>query len=70
MHYSRLHFTKDPARIRQTIVPKDDTAQIGQRIGLSELDIKQARLLYNCGSNHNLAQEFIPSDDIDSSTMQ
>ena len=51
MHYSKLHFSKDPAGNKQTIVPKDPTAEIGQRDGLSPDDIKQAKILYSCGNN-------------------
>ena len=51
MHYSRLHFSKDPAGNKETIVPKDSTAEIGQRDGLSPYDIKQAKILYSCGNN-------------------
>ena len=51
MHYSRLHFSKDAARNKQTIIPKDRTAEIGQRDGLSPDDIKQAKILYSCGNN-------------------
>ena len=51
MHYSRLHFTKNAKKNKETIVPKDKNAYIGQRVALSPLDIKQANLLYNCGSS-------------------
>ncbi len=49
MHYSKYHFTKDGSS--ETVVPKENSAKIGQRVGLSELDVKQAKLLYNCGLN-------------------
>lgn len=63
MHYSRLHFTKSRNGMSETVVPtKDSSAQIGQRLGLSVLDVKQAKLLYNCGQGQNT---MIPDGDMD-----
>ncbi|XP_028414987.1 zinc metalloproteinase nas-10-like [Dendronephthya gigantea] len=70
MHYSRLHFTKSRAGNLETIVPRIKGAPfIGQRIGLSVLDIKQAKLLYNCDGNV-AGQGTIPMDDMGDSAMQ
>ena len=63
MHYSKLHFTKDREARKNTILPKDEGASIGQRIGLSDLDIKQAKLLYNCGQGHQ--NTMMPDSDMD-----
>ena len=49
MHYGRMFFAKDDTE--PTIVPNDSSAYIGQRNGLSKLDIRQAKILYNCNSN-------------------
>merc|ERR1719357_204441 len=48
MHYSALAFSKNG---RKTIITKDPEKQkfIGQRKGVSELDIKLVREMYNCG---------------------
>lgn len=46
MHYSARSFTKNG---RNTIEPKNG-AKIGQRTGLSALDVKQMNLMYKCGS--------------------
>ncbi|KAK3706764.1 hypothetical protein QZH41_004503 [Actinostola sp. cb2023] len=46
MHYGAFFFTSNEGE--KTIVTTTDGAAIGQRVGLSDLDIKQARLLYNC----------------------
>ncbi|KAF5303785.1 hypothetical protein FQR65_LT08120 [Abscondita terminalis] len=45
MHYSRKAFT---ANGQDTIVPLDPRAQIGQRLGLSPIDIKKIKKMYNC----------------------
>ena len=44
-----MFFAKDDTE--PTIVPNDSSAYIGQRNGLSKLDIRQAKILYNCNSN-------------------
>ncbi|KAL5017640.1 hypothetical protein ScPMuIL_007229 [Solemya velum] len=47
MHYSKTAFSKnfrDP-----TIIPKQKDAKIGQRNGLSQLDIQKINKLYQCG---------------------
>ncbi|XP_058841275.1 astacin-like metalloendopeptidase [Acipenser ruthenus] len=44
MHYSKRAFSKDG---KDTIVPIQN-AEIGQRIGMSPLDIKKINLLYQC----------------------
>lgn len=46
MHYPRIIFGKKPHE--PTVIPKAHDAKIGQRIGLSEKDILQARKLYSC----------------------
>ena len=46
MHYGAFFFTKNAGE--ETIHPKEEGAEIGQRIGLSELDIEQALRLYEC----------------------
>lgn len=46
MHYGEFFFTKQ--RGSRTLLPKTIGASIGQRIGLSDMDIQQARLLYQC----------------------
>lgn len=46
MHYSRLAFSKDWKT--PTIVPKDTTAAIGQRMGLSLHDREEINNLYQC----------------------
>ena len=52
MHYSKIHFAKNRNKEDgETILPsKDAQAHIGQREGLSVLDVKQAKLLYKCGN--------------------
>ena len=47
MHYSRRAFSKD-RRSLDTIVPKDPNARIGQRDGLSKVDVQQLKSLYEC----------------------
>ncbi|XP_041124876.1 zinc metalloproteinase nas-5-like [Polyodon spathula] len=44
MHYSRRAFSKDG---KDTIIPTQ-TAEIGQRLGMSPLDIKKINALYQC----------------------
>ncbi|KAL9969803.1 hypothetical protein ACROYT_G022064 [Oculina patagonica] len=46
MHYSRYAFSKD--RDIPTIVPTDDSATIGQRLGLSYYDREEINNLYKC----------------------
>ena len=46
MHYGEFFFTKQ--RGTRTLVPKTSGVSIGQRIGLSDLDVQQARILYQC----------------------
>ncbi|XP_053677816.1 seminal metalloprotease 1-like [Anopheles nili] len=45
MHYSGTAFSKNGQR---TIVPKDSTATIGQRVGMSERDISKLNHMYKC----------------------
>ena len=68
MHYSKLHFTKDRGAAKSTILPTDKSASIGQRTGLSDLDIKQAKLLYNCGQG--LLSLMMPEGDMHPQTAQ
>ena len=52
MHYSKFAFSKD--RNIPTIVPTDEKATIGQRLGLSYYDREEINKLYNCqGENKN-----------------
>lgn len=46
MHYGRRGFAIDPSQ--DTITPLDPSAEIGQRITLSELDIERVQILYGC----------------------
>ena len=46
MHYSRLAFSKDMRT--PTIEPKDQRADIGQRVGLSFFDREEINRLYGC----------------------
>lgn len=46
MHYSRLAFSKDMRT--PTIEPKDQRADIGQRVGLSFFDREEINRLYRC----------------------
>jgi hypothetical protein len=48
MHYERDAFTSNGL---PTIEPIESGAQIGQRIGMSPIDIEEVRLFYNCSSN-------------------
>ncbi|KAM4618098.1 hatching enzyme 1.2-like [Discoglossus pictus] len=49
MHYGRYDFSKKPGFA--TIVPKPDpSVSIGQRYGLSNLDISKINKLYDCGT--------------------
>ena len=45
MHYGRKDFTSNG---EDTVVPKDVNARIGQRIGLSPIDVWQLTTLYKC----------------------
>ena len=47
MHYRRSSFSKNGL---DTITPKDPRANIGQRRGLSKIDIAQLKTMYNCGA--------------------
>ncbi|XP_063800297.1 embryonic protein UVS.2-like isoform X2 [Pseudophryne corroboree] len=50
MHYGRYAFSKSPQTGLATIVPKPNSSKpIGQRYGLSSLDIAKINKLYNCG---------------------
>lgn len=46
MHYSAYAFAID--RSIKTIIPKQPGVTIGQRIRLSDTDIKEIQLLYDC----------------------
>ncbi|XP_078358783.1 uncharacterized protein LOC144643410 isoform X1 [Oculina patagonica] len=47
MHYGEFFFTKTEGL--KTLEPtQETTATIGQRVGLSDLDVQQGNLLYNC----------------------
>lgn len=46
MHYGEFFFTREPGM--RTLEPLDPSASIGQRIGLSEKDVEQGNLLYDC----------------------
>ncbi|CAG0887281.1 unnamed protein product [Cyprideis torosa] len=45
MHYGKYYFAKGTL---PTITPKDPSATIGQRDGLSDSDVCQLRKLYGC----------------------
>lgn len=47
MHYSKYAGNNRPGLV--TIQPLDSTVELGQLKGPSKLDIKQARLMYECG---------------------
>lgn len=49
MHYARNTFSKQP-RTLDTIRPRIDSPEIGQRIHLSYGDIEQTKRLYHCPS--------------------
>ncbi|KAK2572505.1 Nematocyst expressed protein 6 [Acropora cervicornis] len=51
MHYGEFFFTKQ--RGSRTLVPKTSGVSIGQRIGLSDLDVQQARILYQCDESRD-----------------
>jgi meprin B len=52
MHYSKTAFSSTG---QATIVPTDPKAiQLGQRVGLSPMDVKQADLLYKCNGIYSL----------------
>jgi len=46
MHYGAYAFAKD--RSKPTIVPKQSGVTIGQRVRLSDTDVKEIQLLYGC----------------------
>lgn len=51
MHYSSFAFGNGNV----TIIPKDPFAiQLGQRLGLSPLDVQQANLLYRCNGSYTV----------------
>ncbi|XP_069077887.1 astacin-like metalloendopeptidase [Pleurodeles waltl] len=48
MHYSKTAYSNTPGK--STLVPKPDpTVPIGQRAGISNLDVAKINALYNCG---------------------
>lgn len=47
MHYGEFFFTREKG-LRTLEPTQTTTATIGQRIGLSDLDVQQGNLLYNC----------------------
>jgi hypothetical protein len=51
MHYSAYGFAIDPSV--PTIIPLDPSAEIGQRVTLSALDIERVQILYGCLSPAN-----------------
>ncbi|XP_078358962.1 nematocyst expressed protein 6-like isoform X3 [Oculina patagonica] len=51
MHYSKYAGNNRPGVV--TIQSRDPNAELGQRKGPSKLDIKQARLMYNCDKSAN-----------------
>ncbi|CAH2325878.1 novel hatching enzymes [Pelobates cultripes] len=75
MHYSMYAFTNTPGQ--PTLIPKiNTTASIGQRDGLSNLDVRKINLLYHCdicstllsGSNGTLTSPGYPSAYRDNTT--
>jgi hypothetical protein len=48
MHYDRYTFSSNDF---PTIEPLDENADIGQRFDMSQIDIEEVRLFYNCQSN-------------------
>ncbi|KAM9704649.1 hatching enzyme 1.2-like [Menidia menidia] len=48
LHYGPAYFSVDGG---QTLEPKQSGVQIGQRKGLSQLDIQKLNILYNCGGS-------------------
>ena len=46
MHYSAFGFAVD--RSIPTIIPLDPSAEIGQRLALSAIDIERVQILYGC----------------------
>ena len=52
MHYPRRAFSKNG---RDTIVPKNPRAVIGQRRGLSRTDIDEIKKFYQCGKENSFS---------------
>ena len=50
MHYPRRIFSHD---LKETVVPAQSNAKIGQRIALSASDVIQAKKLYGCSGHKN-----------------
>ena len=50
MHYGRAYFSKNKSIPLETIVPKDPSASIGQRVGLSVTDIVELNIYFGCNS--------------------
>lgn len=61
MHYGEFFFTRG-AGLR-TLEPFDSSASIGQRIGLSEKDVEQGNLLYDCTG---IVKHCKPENELDS----
>ncbi|EDO49312.1 predicted protein, partial [Nematostella vectensis] len=63
MHYGAYFFTNGDGDERpKTIVTLNGDHSIGQRVGLSEKDIQQARLLYSCDGKNRGMCLLMPDD--------